>query len=101
MTLMLQALAAYTPIVVIKDGKGGSHLQNAEGRLHAAALEVKVMDTTGAGDNFDSGFLYGLLHAYSLQQCLLAGNICGGLSACGFGGTSTSATEEELHQYLG
>ena len=100
MTLMLQALAAYAPMVVIKDGKGGSHLQNAQSRLHAAALEVKVTDTTGAGDNFDSGFLYGLLHAYSLQACLVAGNICGGLSARGFGGTSTSATEEELHRYL-
>lgn len=97
---MLRVLAKYALVTVIKDGENGSYLIDKEDIVHAPAIKVQVTDTTGAGDNFDSGFLYGLIHDHPLQECLRIGNICGGLSAQGFGGTSTSPTLDMLAKYL-
>jgi len=97
---MLEKLSEFTPSVIIKDGANGSFLMNAGDILHVPSRAVKVIDTTGAGDNFDSGFLYGQLHGYSVLDSLRIGNLCGGLSVQGFGGTSTSPTEEELLEKL-
>lgn len=41
-------------------------------------LGGQVVDTTGAGDLFTSGFLYGLLRGYSLQRCCQIGCLTGG-----------------------
>jgi sugar/nucleoside kinase (ribokinase family) len=54
-----------------------------------------VVDTTGAGDNFNSGFLFGQINGFSLANSLRIANICGGLSVEGFGGASTSPTREQ------
>ena len=93
---MLHMLGQYAPTVIIKDGANGSFLKSRNKILHQPAIPVNVVDTTGAGDNFDSGFLFGRLRGFSLTESLRAGNICGALSVQGFGGTSTSPTEEEL-----
>jgi sulfofructose kinase len=55
---------------------------------HAAAYCVEVVDTTGAGDIFHSGFLYGLLHGWPLQRqldyaCAAAALNCTGVGARG------------------
>ncbi len=97
---MLEALHKFTPVVVIKDGANGSYLKNDAGVLHEPALEIEAADTTGAGDNFDAGFLYGLVHGFGLATCLRIGNICGALSAQGIGGTSTSPREAQMLEIL-
>ena len=97
---MLAELSKFSPLVVIKDGKNGSYLQCGIRTIHQPSIPVEVVETTGAGDNFDSGFLYAQVRGYSLEKCLRAGNICGGLSAQGFGGSSTSPSEEKLISLL-
>jgi sugar/nucleoside kinase (ribokinase family) len=97
---MLGALAKYTPVVIIKDGAHGSYLKQDQRVIHQPANSVSVIDTTGAGDNFDSGFIYGQIKGFSMEKCLQIGNFCGGLSAQGFGGTSTSPTERQVLEYF-
>lgn len=92
----LVELLRFTPTVIIKDGSSGSHLQNEGQTLHEQGIPVDVVDTTGAGDNFNCGFLFGQVRGYSLQQSLRIANICGGLSTQGFGGTEMSPTETIL-----
>jgi sugar/nucleoside kinase (ribokinase family) len=46
--------------------------------IESKAETVSVADTTGAGDLFASGFLYGYLEGYSLEQCAYFGNLLGG-----------------------
>jgi sugar/nucleoside kinase (ribokinase family) len=96
MTEMLEMLTKFAPVVIIKDGANGSYLSQNDTVIHQPAKSVSVIDTTGAGDNFDSGFLYGQINGFSMEKCLQIGNYCGGLSAQGFGGTSTSPTEKQV-----
>jgi sugar/nucleoside kinase (ribokinase family) len=96
----LKELSKHVNTVVIKDGSAGCHFKDAYQTIHEAGQKVDVVDTTGAGDNFDSGFLYGLLRGYSLQETMRIANICGGLSTQGYGGTASSPTETELLRML-
>lgn len=76
----LDQLAALTPLVIIKRGAQGAMAQAGHKRVSVDALPVRVVDTTGAGDCFNAGFVYGILHDYALEDCLRCGAICGSLS---------------------
>ncbi len=63
--------------VVILLGKKGCIAANKKEKYYCPALEVPVVDTTGAGDLFASGFLHGYLCGYSLENCAKLGNLLG------------------------
>lgn len=96
----LVRLAEYAPMVVIKLGQDGAIARRKEEQVHIPGIPTHVIDTTGAGDNFDCGFLYGLLHGYSLQDCLRCGNFCGSRSTTADGGWEASPTASQVKEYL-
>jgi sugar/nucleoside kinase (ribokinase family) len=96
----LGRLAELTPTVVIKLGADGAIARSQGQQVHIPALPVNAVDTTGAGDNFDCGFLYGWLKSYSLEDCLRCGNFCGGRSITAHGGWDASPTSSQLENYL-
>ncbi|GAC1653146.1 MAG: hypothetical protein NVS4B8_28490 [Herpetosiphon sp.] len=61
----------------------------------AAGISVNVIDTTGAGDSFDAGFVYGYLHGWSLERTVRLACACGSLSTRAAGGTAAQATLAE------
>jgi ribokinase len=61
-------------IVAAKLGSGGCYVTDGRERHSIEAFKVKVVDTTGAGDAFCTGFLYGLLNNKSLYECGRLGN---------------------------
>lgn len=90
-------LSKLVPTLIIKDGANGSYGWQGNGKVHVAALSVeKVIDTTGAGDVFNAGFLSAYLQQLPLEICLQYGNIAGALSLRGHGGYTTSPTQHEL-----
>ncbi len=78
------------PTLVIKDGENGAYAWQGDAHWHAPAIPVTPVDTTGAGDVFNAGFLAAWLDGRSVDACLRWGTICGGLSTLGKGGTSTA-----------
>ena len=67
-------------ISVVTIGKDGVLACNGDLTVHEKALDSHVVDTTGAGDNFAAGFLYGYIRGATLEQSarigsLLAGNV--------------------------
>ena len=83
-------LAEYGPLVVIKcGGKGALAVKgNQVWQLDAQTSQIKpekIVDTTGAGDNFDAGFICGWLRAASVEDCLELGHRCG-VSSLGHAG---------------
>ena len=74
----LQTLARKANIAVLKVGPRGSHIAHARQTLHVQAQgDGSAMDTTGAGDLWAAGFLYGLVNGYPLDKCGQLGSACG------------------------
>jgi len=61
-------------IVAVKLGSEGCYITDGKETHSVKAFTVKVVDTTGAGDAFCAGFLYGLIHDKSLNECGRIGN---------------------------
>lgn len=96
----VEALARLVPVLAVKRGAQGA-LAHASGTTIAAqALPVKVVDTVGAGDTFDAGFLYGYLQGWPLERSLQLGLVCGSLSTQAAGGTTAQPSLEEASQYF-
>jgi sugar/nucleoside kinase (ribokinase family) len=77
---------ARRPLVVIKRGAQGCLALGPHGKLEAPAPTVKVVDTTGAGDAFNGGFLAAWLRGRPLRQGLEQGNRMGAASTRKVGG---------------
>jgi sugar/nucleoside kinase (ribokinase family) len=76
----LDELAKMAKIAVVKVGQEGSYIKSGDEFVHVPALSVNSIDTTGAGDLYAAGFLYGLSFDLSLEKCgrigtILAGNV--------------------------
>jgi len=68
-------LAKDVEIAIVKTGAKGSWIQRSEEKVFVPALKVECIDTTGAGDLYASGFLYGLIKGYSLKVCAEIGTL--------------------------
>jgi sugar/nucleoside kinase (ribokinase family) len=93
-------LGEHCPLVVVKDGANGAYAWQAGTRLHAPTLPVQPLDTTGAGDCFNAGFIKAWLDGLSLEECLRWGNVVGALSTLARGGTGRMITTEEVRRKL-
>ena len=62
-------LGALCPLVVIKNGGSVSYIHHENRVVTVPSFRTEVMDTTGAGDSFAAGFLYGLVKDYPLEKC--------------------------------
>lgn len=91
------ALAGLGPrVVAVKCGADGALAGEPDGTItRVPAIAVDPVDTTGAGDSFDAGFLAAWLAGRPLRECLAMGVTCGSLSTRGVGGTAAQPTLAE------
>ncbi len=95
----LRALANGHTLTVVKLGaQGCMTLDNGE-PLHVPARPIQPVDTTGAGDSFNAGFLHAWLNNEPLDAALRLGSACGTLSTQGPGGTGAQATEQQAREF--
>ncbi len=85
--------------LAVKLGADGAIGVNACQKIRAKSIPVEVVDTVGAGDSFNAGFLYGYLHKWELAQSLRLACVCGALSTQKAGGTEAQPTLEEAMKY--
>jgi len=96
----LEKLATMVRVPVITLGDGGAILL-ANGKAHSQpALAQTLVDATGAGDAFNGGFLHAFLRGWDWDDCLRAGNICGGMAVSAPGGSQGLPTQAQFHQQL-
>ena len=87
--------------VVIKWGSRGCYIKNRETQLTIPAVfGVECVDTTGAGDSFAAGFLYGLYQGYTLEQCGKIANACGALAVQKLGAAEGIDNFAQVEQVL-
>ncbi len=96
----LDILAGQLPTIAVKAGAKGGMARRGDQTVTASPLKVEVVDTTGAGDSFNAGFLYGYLGGWSLEHFLRLACACGSLSTRGAGGTKRQPTLEEARRAL-
>ncbi len=90
-----EQLARQAQIVVVKLGAEGALACSRAGMVRSASPEVQVVDTVGAGDSFDAGFLYGYLNNWEIGKSLRLACICGAYSTRQAGGTNGQPDLEE------
>ena len=77
--LAAEAVRGHCEIAVLTRSERGSSIVTAKAMLHVAPAPVaRVVDSTGAGDLYAAGFLYGLTHGRDLETCGKLGSLCAG-----------------------
>jgi len=83
--------------VALKNGAdGGAYWEAPDVVRRIAAPAVTAVDTTGAGDSFDAGFISGMVDGRPGEECLARAVLCGSLSTRAVGGTAGQPTRDEL-----
>jgi sugar/nucleoside kinase (ribokinase family) len=100
LNLAADKLGSKVETLAIKLGAEGALGVCSDEKVRVTSIPVDVVDTVGAGDSFDAGFLYGYLNGWSLEKSLRLGCICGGLSTQREGGTEGQPTLEEALAFL-
>ena len=83
----MKRLGEKVPTIVVKRGRHGCRVKHRDETFDIPGVPVTPVDTIGAGDSFDAGFLYAYLSGRPLAACAQAGNITGALSTLSTGGT--------------
>lgn len=98
--LAIRRLAELVPLVVVKVGRKGALAQRGAERFTASTREVVPVDSVGAGDSFDAGFLHEYVRGSELQKCLANGNRAGALSTTRPGGTEAFRDARHRETFL-
>jgi sugar/nucleoside kinase (ribokinase family) len=96
----MDSLAQYGPVVAVKCGARGSLVQAGDTRWVVPPLYVEPVDTIGAGDSFNAGFLKSYITGLPLEICAAAGNATAALSTLRSGGTEAFRDRILLHEFL-
>lgn len=96
----LEVLSKRVPCVAVKRGSQGSIVRAGNQTFTAKGIPVIPVDTIGAGDSFNAGFLFAWLKGLPLDQCALAGNITGALSTLQAGGTEAFRSRDFVISFL-
>ena len=103
METIIQELSHYScEKIVMKDGENGASVLLDGKWLHLQAPKVvKVVDTVGAGDGFDAGFLYGVLQNWPIEKTLEFANTIGSMVVQVSGDNEGLPYLEEVQAKLG
>lgn len=97
----LQHLYNGQTLTVAKLGGDGCMALREGSLVHVPAYPVIPIDTTGAGDSFNAGFLHAWLGGHDLHYAMRYAAVCGALSTLGLGGTGQQPTAAEVERHLG
>ena len=87
-------------LVVAKMGPAGCQTFHQGKLIKTPAFPITPVDTTGAGDSFNAGFLHVWLRGRSIEEALRFATACGALSTRAMGGTGSQATVEEAEAMI-
>ncbi len=97
----IRKLSEAVPLLVVKLGRKGAIAQRAQERFTSPAQVVEPVDTVGAGDSFDAGFLSEYVKGADIPKCLARGNLAGALSTTRPGGTEAFRDTAHRKQFFG
>lgn len=84
----VKQIAPRVEILVVKRSTNGSYIRKGKDEYNIGIFDVNTVDTTGAGDAYNAGFLYGIINDYTLEESGIIGSYIAAQST-----TKTGATE--------
>ncbi len=96
----LEAIAEIVDIAVVKIGENGSLIKSKGKNYKSSAILANCIDTTGAGDLYAAGFIYGLINDQPLDKCGTTGGILGGNVVEVIGATMDDARWDKIKTQL-
>jgi len=96
----ISKLSGFAPLLVVKRGREGALAQRGMERVVSPSRQVEPVDTVGAGDSFDAGFLHQYVRGADLAACLAWGNLAGALSTTRPGGTEAFRNVAHRENFL-
>ena len=96
----VHAIAQQASLAIVKVGSKGSYIKHDDTLLHIPAEKVKPIDTTGAGDVYAAGFLYGYANNLPLKRCAEIGTLCAAQVIEEIGAKITPERWQKIHDKL-
>lgn len=96
----VHAIAQQASLAIVKVGAKGSYIKQGDTLLHIPAEKVKPIDTTGAGDVYAAGFLYGYANNLPLNRCAEIGTLCAAQVIEEIGAKITPERWQKIHDKL-
>ena len=97
----LLRLAEYVEQPIVKLGKDGAIFLRDGEIVHCPAFRFQAIDTTGAGDAFLGGVVYGLAQGWDMDRCVKLGNYTGGKATTGVGCLTAKTSMGEFEELCG
>jgi len=85
----------------IKLGSKGSLYYSENETIFCESFKINPIDTTGAGDSFTAGIIYGLLNRMPVKKILKFANACGAITCLKKGTTESFPTLKQINSFLG
>jgi len=96
----LEKLSNHVETVIVKMGSMG-YIAKVKGQYYRGKPQkVAYRDSTGAGDNFNAGYIFGLINDFNVERCLNIANICGGIATQYLGGAGNHNKFEEIKKRI-
>ena len=93
-------IAEQASLAIVKVGAKGSYIKQGNTLIHIPAKKVKPIDTTGAGDVYAAGFLYGYANNLPLKRCAEIGTLCAAQVIEEIGAKITPERWQKIHDKL-
>ncbi|MFL6447137.1 MAG: carbohydrate kinase family protein [Bryobacteraceae bacterium] len=87
-------------LIIAKLGREGCMTIHEGQVVRVPSYPITVVDTTGAGDSFNAGFLHAWLRKQGVEKAVRFASVCGALSTRDIGGTTSQATAAEVEDHL-
>ena len=92
----VEEVSSKVDILVVKRSTNGSFIKKDDEEYHVGIFNVDTVDTTGAGDAYNAGFLYGIINNYTLKQSAVIGSYIAAASTTKTGATEAIPTIDEI-----
>ena len=87
-------------LIVVKRGKKGCRIFSPREQIEVGGFEVEVIDTTGAGDGFNAGFIHSILEGWDIEKSAIFANAVGALTVAVLGARPEITSEDDVIKFM-
>lgn len=96
----LDIIAEICELAIVKNGKEGSLIKRGIETYKINSIPANCIDTTGAGDLYAAGFIFGMVNNLSLRKCGEIGSFIGGKVTEVIGSKLPNTSWQEIKRYI-